>query len=183
MKGIRVTVRATVRAPRELVFETMVPIDLTSIMRGYAFLPAVVAVDGHDGSWNARGQTRTLRLADGNALREELTEYRKPDGVRYMIDGITGPLGTLVHGARGSFDFTAHDHDDGRVDLRLPATLAALRAVRGVRHRRVLAPLHGAGAGDRPRRRGGARNRTRRARERGRCLKLFPPLMDRPDVR
>lgn len=109
MQGIRVTVRACVRAPRDLVFEALVPIDLTSIMRGYAFLPAVVAVDSDDGSWNARGQTRTLRLADGNSLREELTEYRKPDGVRYVIDGITGPLGALVHGARGSFDFIAHD--------------------------------------------------------------------------
>jgi hypothetical protein len=109
MQGVRVTVRASVRAPQELVFETLVPIDLTSIMRGYAFLPAVVAVDGSDGSWNARGQTRTLRLADGNSLREELTEYRKPDGVRYVIDGVTGPLGALVHGAEGSFDFFAHD--------------------------------------------------------------------------
>jgi hypothetical protein len=109
MQAIRVTVRASVRAPREVVFETLVPIDLTSIMRGYAFLPAVVAVDGQDGPWNARGQTRTLRLADGNTLREELTEYRKPDAVRYAIDGITGPLGALVHGARGSFDFIAHD--------------------------------------------------------------------------
>jgi hypothetical protein len=109
MQGIRVTVRAAVQAPPELVFETLVPIDLTTIMRGYAFLPAVVAVDGHDGSWDARGQTRTLTLADGNSLREELTEYRQPDGVRYVIDGITGPLGALVHGARGSFDFRAHD--------------------------------------------------------------------------
>jgi hypothetical protein len=108
MQGIRVTAQASVRAPRELVFETLVPIDLTSIMRGYAFLPAVVAVDDQDGSWNARGQTRRLRLADGNTLREELTEYRRPDGVRYVIDGITGPLGALVHGARGSFDFTSH---------------------------------------------------------------------------
>ncbi len=79
MQAIRVTVRASVRAPREVAFETLVPIDLTSIMRGYAFLPAVVAVDGQDGPWNARGQTRTLRLADGNTLREELTEHRKPD--------------------------------------------------------------------------------------------------------
>jgi hypothetical protein len=29
--------------------------------------------------------------------------------VRYVIDGITGPLGALVHGARGSFDFISHD--------------------------------------------------------------------------
>jgi hypothetical protein len=111
MQGVRVTVHASVRAPRELVFETLVQIDLTSIMRGYAFLPAVVAVDGPDMSWNARGQTRTLRLADGNSLREELTEYRKPDGVRYLIDGITGPLGALVRGAEGSFDFNAHDDE------------------------------------------------------------------------
>jgi hypothetical protein len=108
MQGIRVTVRASVRAPRELVFGTLVPIDLTSIMRGYAFLPAVVAVEGQDGPWDARGQTRTLRLADGNTLREELTDCRRPNGVRYTIDGITGPLGVLVHGARGSFDFMAH---------------------------------------------------------------------------
>lgn len=109
MQGIRATVRAFVHAPREFVFETLVPIDLTSIMRGYAFLPAVVAVEGEVGPWNSRGQTRTLRLADGNTLREELTEYRKPDAVRYVIDGITGPLGALVHGAQGSFDFTSHD--------------------------------------------------------------------------
>jgi hypothetical protein len=68
-----------------------------------------VAVEGQDGPWNARGRTRRLRLADGNSLREELAEYRKPDGVRYVIDGITGPLGALVHGAQGSFDFIAQD--------------------------------------------------------------------------
>jgi hypothetical protein len=109
MQGIRVTVRASVRAPRELVFATLVPIDLTTIMRGYAFLPAVVAVEGQDGPWNARGRTRTLRLADGNTLREELTEHHEPHAVRYVIDGITGPLGALVHGARGSFDFIGRD--------------------------------------------------------------------------
>jgi hypothetical protein len=39
---------------------------------------------------------------------QELTESRRPYGVRYTIDGITGPLGALVRGARGSFDFIAY---------------------------------------------------------------------------
>jgi hypothetical protein len=104
MTGIRATVRATVGAPRPLVFDTLVPMDVTTLLRGYAFLPAVVAVDG-GGAWDAVGTTRTLRLSDGNSLRERLTEHRRPHGVGYALDAITGPLGALVDGAEGAFAF------------------------------------------------------------------------------
>jgi hypothetical protein len=91
----------------------LVPIDLTTIFRGMAPLPAVSGVEDQIGRWDAVGQTRTVRLADGSSLREELTAFDSPTHFAYTIDDLTGPLRHLVRGMKGAWWFEEEPGNDG----------------------------------------------------------------------
>jgi hypothetical protein len=45
---------------RDTTFCFIVPIDLTTIFRGYGPLPAVVGTTDQTGAWDAAGQSRTI---------------------------------------------------------------------------------------------------------------------------
>jgi len=109
MDELCVEVSGIVHAPVERVFDLFMPIDLRSIMSGFGPLPAVVGIEDQVGAWDAVGQTRRLRLADGNSLREEITFVDRPHHFAYQIDELTGPLGRLVTGMRGGWWFEPDD--------------------------------------------------------------------------
>lgn len=73
----------------------------------YGPLPAVVAVEGQTGAWDAVGQSRTLRLGDGSTVVERLEAVDAPRRFAYQLTGFTGPFGNLVAFADAEWDFVA----------------------------------------------------------------------------
>jgi len=111
VRDIFVEISGTVRASPETTFDVFAPIDLTSIFRGYGPLPAVTAVEDQTGGWDAPGQTRTIRLSDGSAMREELTTVERPRHFAYRVSDLTGPFRLLVGGLRGAWWFEGEESD------------------------------------------------------------------------
>ena len=71
----------------------------------YAAIPAIREVRDQDGAWGTVGQTRTIVLADGGTMREELTRVDRPHGFGYAITDVTGPMKLLVASADGLWTF------------------------------------------------------------------------------
>jgi hypothetical protein len=86
-------------------FYHVVPIDLTSIFRGYGLLPAVIRTNAQTGNWDAIGQTRTVYLSDGSHARELITHYSQPNYFAYIVSNFSGILGFLVIAAIGEWWF------------------------------------------------------------------------------
>ena len=84
-----------VSAPLEQVFS-----------RRYLALPAVREVRDQRGTWGSVGQTRTVVLADGGTMREELTEVVDGHRFGYRISDVTGPMKALVGSLDGTWAFT-----------------------------------------------------------------------------
>jgi hypothetical protein len=87
----------------------IVPIDLTSIFKGYGLLPAVIGTSAQTGDWDAIGQTKTVHLSDGSNVREMITEYQKPDYFAYIVSNFSGSLGYLINSATGEWWFESGD--------------------------------------------------------------------------
>ena len=60
--------------------------------RRYGPLPPIKAVSGFTEPWSTVGQTRTIHLADGGAMMEELTAVERPGLFAYRISDITGAM-------------------------------------------------------------------------------------------
>ena len=96
----------TYPAEVERAFDELLPFDLTRLFdRRYAAIPPIKAVRDQTGSWGTTGQTRTIALADGGTMREELVEVTRPARFTYRISGVTGPLKPLVAAADGAWLF------------------------------------------------------------------------------
>jgi hypothetical protein len=87
----------------------VVPVDLTSIFKGYGLLPAVISTSAQTGDWDAVGQTKTVHLSDGSNVREMITEYQKPDYFAYIVSNFSGSLGYLITSATGEWWFESGD--------------------------------------------------------------------------
>ncbi len=74
MSPIIVEIQRELSVPAHVLFDTFMPIDLTQIMTGFGPLPAVSDIEDQTGPWDRVGAARTIRLADGNTMREVLTE-------------------------------------------------------------------------------------------------------------
>jgi hypothetical protein len=94
----------------------IVPIDLTSIFRGYGLLPAVIRIAAQTGNWDTIGQTRIVHLSDGSYAQERLTQYHQPRYFAYVVSDFSGALGFLVASATGEWWF---ESDDASVDRTL----------------------------------------------------------------
>lgn len=88
-------------------FEYNVPIDLSSIFRGYWPLPAVAGTKNQTGAWDEAGQTRIVLLSDGSSTQEMLTKYEHPSYFSYKVSDFTGSLRFLVSSAEGEWWFTS----------------------------------------------------------------------------
>jgi hypothetical protein len=87
-------------------FEEVMPYDLTRLFdRRFAAIPAIKAVRNQGGTWGTVGQTRTILLAGGGSMREELREVTPSKRFAYHLDEITGPMKALVTSIDGSWEF------------------------------------------------------------------------------
>jgi hypothetical protein len=102
---IVIEVQGQVPAAIETVFDVFMPIDLTTIMHGYGPLPAVAAVEEQSGVWDSIGESRIIRLADGNGMLETLTGVDRPTGFSYTLSNLTNVLRLLVHRFHGEWVF------------------------------------------------------------------------------
>lgn len=67
---------------------------------------AAAAAVGHaETPWGAVGQVRTVHLADGGSVREELTIVDPPRVFGYELTQLTGPLKPLASRIEGSWAF------------------------------------------------------------------------------
>ena len=110
------TVETDIQADQSTTFMHIVPVDLTSIFRGYGPLPAVVGTQHQTGAWNAVGQTRTVLLSDGSSARELITKYEYPHHFGYTVSDFTGVLRFLITSANGEWWFSS-DVSSGKTNV------------------------------------------------------------------
>ncbi len=90
----------------DAAFDTVLPTPLPDLFhRRYGPIPPITSVEGQDGVWGTVGQTRTIRLADGGSMHEELTLVDRPRAFGYTITRLTGPLKPLVAQVHGLWSF------------------------------------------------------------------------------
>ena len=96
----------TYRVSVEHAFDVVLATPLPDVFRRrYAAIPAIREVRGQDGPWGTVGQSRTILLADGGTMREELTQVDRPRCFAYTITEITGPMKLLAASADGRWTF------------------------------------------------------------------------------
>jgi Polyketide cyclase / dehydrase and lipid transport len=110
------TVKTTVTAIQATAFEHIVPIDLTSIFKGYGLLPSVTGIENQVGDWDASGQTRTVHLSDRSSVQELLTKYEHPRYFSYTVSGFTGVLGFLTTSANGEWWFSTNSSGETTIE-------------------------------------------------------------------
>ncbi len=86
-------------------FARVLPAPLPSIFsRRYAVIPATRATEGPE-PWGEVGQSRTVVLADGGRIREELVAVEPPRRFAYRLSEISGPMRPLAAGVDGEWRF------------------------------------------------------------------------------
>ena len=112
----RVTARATRRipAPPEQVFEYVLPVDLSTVIKRWGPLPGVKGVRDQSGEWDHVGATRTILLEDGSEAQEKLVTYNPPHHFGYTL-ALGVPTSLLASNAAGTWWF--HPAEDGGTDL------------------------------------------------------------------
>jgi hypothetical protein len=86
-------------------FARILPAPLPSIFsRRYAVIPATRATEGPE-PWGEVGQSRTVVLADGGRIREELVAVEPPRRFAYRLSDITGPMRPLAASVDGEWRF------------------------------------------------------------------------------
>jgi hypothetical protein len=116
MSLLSATVKTTVTANQADTFEHIVPIDLTSIFKGYGPLPSVTSTQNQVGDWDTAGQTRTVHLSDNSSAQELLTKYEHPHYFSYTVSGFTNLLRFLTTSANGEWWFTIGS--SGQTDIK-----------------------------------------------------------------
>jgi hypothetical protein len=106
MSLLSATVKTTVTANQADAFEHIVPIDLTSIFKGYGPLPSVKGTQDQVGDWDTAGQTRTVQLSDNSSVQELLTKYEHPHYFSYTVSNFTSLLRFLATSANGEWWFS-----------------------------------------------------------------------------
>lgn len=90
----------------EEAFDGTLPAPIPAVFGNwYGPLPPVKYVVGQDGEWGAVGQTRTLKMAGGGSVREELISVEPPKSFGYRLTEIKGPLAQLIATVEGAFVF------------------------------------------------------------------------------
>ncbi|MGH3413701.1 MAG: SRPBCC family protein [Marmoricola sp.] len=95
-----------VAADPERTFEAVLPAPLTGIFtHRFWVIPPIREVLDQPGTWGTVGQTRTIVLADGGRMHEELTAVQPGVGFEYRISQVSGPMKPVVSGAEGRWTF------------------------------------------------------------------------------
>lgn len=88
-------------------FHRTLPAPLPKLFkRWHGPFPPVKEVREQTGGWDAAGQTRTVRLAGGASMREELTSVDPPRSFGYRLTKISGPMSLLVDHVVGEWIFS-----------------------------------------------------------------------------
>jgi hypothetical protein len=75
-----------VNTPIEKVFDFIVAEDvLPKILKKYFIIPAVTGSKIHQGDWVTPGSYRTVFFANGDTLKEELTDFDRPTYFAYKV--------------------------------------------------------------------------------------------------
>lgn len=91
----------------EDAFTGTLPLPLPQLFRRwYGPIPPIKKVRGQTGDWATAGQTRTVMLAGGGSMREELTSVDPPRSFGYTLTQITGPMAPLLSFIEGEWTFT-----------------------------------------------------------------------------
>ena len=92
--------------PLEHAFDAVLHCSLPDIFTNRAgAIPPIREVRHRDGGWGTPGQARTIVLADGSSMVEELMTVERPRRFSYRISGIKGMLKPLVAHAEGVWTF------------------------------------------------------------------------------
>jgi hypothetical protein len=95
-----------IAVPAEDAFRRTLPIPLPELFtRWYGPIPPIKEVRDQTGAWDAAGQTRTVLLAGGGSMREELTSMDVPRSFSYLLTQIKGPMTVLVDHVAGEWIF------------------------------------------------------------------------------
>lgn len=104
-RGHGARVQAIAPADPATTFDLLTPSDPARFYPTFRVIPAVVAVSGQSGAWDAVGQTRTLNLSDGSSVVETTTDVDRPGFFAYELTRFTKVFGVLVHHARAEWRF------------------------------------------------------------------------------
>src|SRR5262249_6872571 len=98
-------------ASMEAAFDAILPAPLEQVFqRGYGPIPAIRGTEQlQPGPWGQDGYVRTIRMADGGAVREELTRVDRPTAFGYTLSEVSGPMKFLAARVEGLWTFTAED--------------------------------------------------------------------------
>lgn len=89
-------------------YAATLPVELPEIFRRwYGPIPAIKQIRDQVGSWATPGETRTIVLAGGATMHEQLTQLDPPSSFSYQLTKITGPFGVLVDHVDGRWAFAA----------------------------------------------------------------------------
>lgn len=95
-----------VPVPVEDAYDFVLPEPLPTIFnKRFLAIPAIKEVRDQEGEWGSVGQSRTICLADGGSMREELTLVEAPRQFTYLISDVTGPMKALVSAVEGRWMF------------------------------------------------------------------------------
>jgi hypothetical protein len=103
---IKITTQAQISRPIQVVFDYVLPIDLSHIFMKYKFLPGVIRTNEKE-KWIKPGLSRTVFFDDGNTAQEELLEVNSPEYFAYKITNFTSPLRFLVNQINGNWKFSS----------------------------------------------------------------------------
>jgi hypothetical protein len=116
MRPVSAIVSTAVDAGRTVVFNHIVPIDLTTIFTGYGLLPAVISTKNQTGDWDAVGQKRTVVLSDGSSARELVTGYEPAQFFSYSVSEFTGALHYIARSVEGMWWFS--ENSQGQTEIK-----------------------------------------------------------------
>ncbi|MGN6607125.1 MAG: SRPBCC family protein [Jatrophihabitans sp.] len=96
----------TYPVPVEAMFDALLPVPLETLFsRRYGPIPPISGTR-QDGVWGIAGQRRrTVLLAGGGSMQEELLSVDRPHLFAYRISGVTGPMKRLAASIDGSWSF------------------------------------------------------------------------------
>jgi hypothetical protein len=94
---------------RDAAFDAILAAPLERIFpHRYGPIPAVRGTEGApEGAWGQVGYVRTVRMADGGGVREELTRVDRPNAFGYTLSDVTGPMRFLAARVEGLWTFTS----------------------------------------------------------------------------
>jgi hypothetical protein len=98
----------TYPVPVEQAFDEVLALPLEQLFdRRHGPIPAVRGTVGDQPTWSAVADARTIQLADGGSLHEQLVRVERPAAFGYALSDIRGPMKPLAAHIDGLWTFEA----------------------------------------------------------------------------